>query len=80
MSLSLATNTELAQEGEHQTETPEVPSSLLTGGNILLLDFLFSCRKASDTIIDLFPTYLMRNYTKMPTMRTWCIKKSVEPK
>ena len=38
---NLQANTKLAQKGQHQTKTPEVPSSILTEGNILLLEFLF---------------------------------------
>ena len=30
----------LAQKGEHQAKTREVSSSILTGGDILLLEFL----------------------------------------
>ena len=73
-------NAKLAQKGEHQSKTPEVMSSILTGGNMLLLDFLFSCRKASDTIMGLFPTYFIRSYAKMPTMRTLCISKKLRTK
>ena len=32
--------------------------SLLTGGNILLLDFLFSCGKASDANIDIVVNFI----------------------
>ena len=41
-----------AQKGEHYTRTAEVPSSIITRGNILLLDFFFvSHGKASDANI-----------------------------
>ena len=33
-------NVKLAEKGEYQTKTLEVPSSIITGSNILLLDFL----------------------------------------
>ena len=32
-------NASLAQLDKHQTEMPEVPGAILTGGNILLLNF-----------------------------------------
>ena len=37
----LQTNAKLAQKGEHQTWMAEVPGSVPTKGNILLLIFLF---------------------------------------
>ena len=35
----LQANEKLAQKGEHQTRMAEVPNSILTGSNILSLDF-----------------------------------------
>ena len=47
-------NAKLAQLDKHQTGMAEVPSSILSGGNILLLIFLFSCSKATDANIAYF--------------------------
>ena len=41
----------LAQLDKHQIGMAEVPSSILTAGNILLLIVLFSCSKSTEASI-----------------------------
>ena len=48
LSLIHTRNARLAQKGEHRTKKTEVPSSILIGGSILLLEFMLSVSKVSD--------------------------------
>ena len=43
--LNMQENAKLTQLDKHQTGMAEVPGSILTGGNIMLLIFLYSHRK-----------------------------------
>ena len=47
----------LARSGRHQNRAQEVPGSIFTGKNILLLDFFLSHREASDSNIANFCVY-----------------------
>ena len=52
----------LAQLDKHQIGMAEVPSSILTAGNILLLIVLFSCSKSTEANIANF-FWFVRNPT-----------------
>ena len=67
LELGITSNSKLAQRGEPQTGTPEVPCSILTGGtcNFILLIFSFlTCKPLMPTLPTLY------NYKKVVYRRT----------
>ena len=60
----LTSNIKLSQKGEHQSKTLEVSSSILAGGNILLLKFFWlSYNKAYDANIAKFVQFVKNSFT-----------------